>query len=60
MNVPDSHDQTATLDIQIGRSLSFKASARITPSGLLSVGALTSLIILSISVLVHVSRRGTT
>jgi hypothetical protein len=60
MTVPDSDHQTATIEIQIGRSVSFKASARITPSGLLSVGVLTSLIILSASVLVHVSRQGTT
>jgi len=57
MNASGTHDQTATIDIQIGRSVSFKAAVRVTPSGLLSVGALTSLIILSTSALVHVSRK---
>ncbi|MGI4747727.1 MAG: hypothetical protein ACRYGI_11030 [Janthinobacterium lividum] len=59
MDVSGTHEQIATIDIQIGRSVSFKASVRITPSGLLSVGALASLIILSASVLASVPGKAT-
>ena len=51
MNEVGTYHQTATIDIQIGRSVAFKASVRITPSVLLSIGVLVSMIVLSASVL---------
>ena len=50
--------QSAKVSFDIGKTARFKAQAKITNGGLLSIGVLVSSILLSTAVLVHVAVRG--
>jgi hypothetical protein len=49
--------QTATAEVRLGEHVSLRADVRVTPAGLLAIGALVSGIILSVAPLVWSARR---
>ncbi len=49
--------QTATAEVRLGEHVSLRAEVRVTPAGLLAIGALVSGIILSVAPLVWSARR---
>ena len=50
-------EMQARLDLSLGRAVSLRSMARATPEGLMSVGVLVSLILLSTAVLVRAAKR---
>ena len=49
--------QSASVDLRMGRHVQLRAEVRVTPAGLLAIGALVSGIILSVAPLVWSARR---
>ena len=52
---PPSHpeEMRAEVDLRIGKAVALRASARVTPAGLVSVGILVSAILLSVGALLR-------
>jgi hypothetical protein len=50
-------EQSAHVDLQLGRHVSIKAEVRVTPTGLLAIGALVWGILLSVAPIIWSARR---
>jgi hypothetical protein len=57
MNEEKRAMQSASVDLRLGEHAMLKAEVRVTPGGLLAIGALVSGIILSVAPLVWAARR---
>ena len=57
MDATKGREQSAHLDLRLGSRGMLKAEVRVTPAGLLAIGALVSGIILSVAPLVWSARR---
>ena len=57
MNEEKRAMQSASVDLRLGEHVALKAEVRVTPGGLLAIGALVSGIILSVAPLVWAARR---
>jgi hypothetical protein len=54
---PRQSEQCASLELRAGNHLAFRTEVRVTPAGLLAIGALVSGILLSVAPLVWSARR---
>ncbi|WP_426956323.1 hypothetical protein [Muricoccus radiodurans] len=50
-------EQTASFDVRLGQHVSMRAEVRVTPAGLLAIGALVSGILLSVAPIIWSARR---